>query len=368
MMTSDDLKNLYREHADTHLLSVYLDADQQDPAKRDLWRVRLKNQLSEERTRIEQEAPDQVSTFGDAADLLIKQLNTDPDSFLSGRGWVGFALPDKVLYAENLPTPMPTLVCWEKGIRVAPYLRTLKHNRPVLLALVDSREGRIYRFHRGHFEEVDTLSAREFVGATDVGTRKRPTDRTGIRGRTTTDAADAVADAARERLIGSIRDAVESNWAQDALVIVGGIPKEVSRLARELDFVQEGRLAQAPELDKRMDRSELIAEVERLASTLSQGLHASLVAEALDRAGARTRGCAGEHDTERALREGRVQTLLVSQSLAEGDPDYADRLIGTGFGRSGADAHVVTGEAGEQLDEHDGLAALLHYRIRDASE
>ena len=84
--------------------------------------------------------------------------------FLPHRGWVAFATADRLWYAQGLPAAMPDLVRWEPGIRVAPYVRALKQERPVMVALVDSRKARLFEHVDGEMRELDGLRADTFVG------------------------------------------------------------------------------------------------------------------------------------------------------------------------------------------------------------
>ena len=65
-----------------------------------------------------------------------------------------------------------------------------------------------------------------------------------------------------------------------------------------------------------------------------------LVGQVLDLAHSGGRGCLGAEATEKALRESRVDTLLLSRSYISENPDHADRCVGTAFNQEIGRAHV----------------------------
>lgn len=363
MLTREKLLALYREHSSHTVLSVYMNSDQHDPAARSAWRVLLEQNAQRVRARLVAEGTGGEADFDQALSLLRSRIGVEDDAFLPGRGWVGYATSDSVIYADRLPVPMPDLVRWERGIRVAPYVRALKQNRPVLVVLADSREGRIYEYRGGALEQLEVLSADAEVGdLTDIGSRKRATQRSGIRGKTGTDAAQSIMDAAAHRLNRQIAETLEPR-ADGALLVLGGVPERVSALESMLTRFGD-RLAIRESMHMDMNSAQIVEEVEAAASELTGRLHDALLERVAESAGPGGKGCLGRDATEQALRQERVRVLLVSSTLAQRDPDYADRLIGTAFGTTGAEAHLLAGSSGERLDaQGEGVGALLHYGV-----
>ncbi|MDX1395169.1 MAG: hypothetical protein R3195_12300 [Gemmatimonadota bacterium] len=363
MLSRDDLLDLYRQHAGDLLLSVYIDADQHDPGERDAWRVRLKQGIAAERRKVEERADrSELAAFEAAEKRIRAALGLDDTGFLGGAGWVGFAGPDGLVHEERLPVRVPDLVRWENGLRIAPYLRALRQRRPVLVATVDQRRATIHRYLEGSLELVRTLHADTEVGdLTDIGTAKRATDHSGVRGKTGTDAAHRILEVAAERLVDRLISEIEE-LDDDSLLVIGGTPERVAALERSLPGPWRDRTTARPELHFGLGEAEVIAVTDGAASELTERLHGELLDGVVGQAAAAGNGRVGREGTEAALEARRVRTLLVSLGLTERDPDYADRLIGTAFGTNGADALVLTREPGERLDrEGDGVAAALHY-------
>lgn len=371
MLTRDQIIDLYREQRSENVLSVYIDADQHDPAQRGVWRVRLQQGLEEERRKIENGARDQgtgdLEAFEAAKEHIDTAIGVDGDSFLPGRGWVGFATGDGLIHAESINAPLPDLTRWERGVRIAPYLRALKWSRSALVALIDHRRGRLLQCHEGEAETLADLHADTFVGdLTDIGTAKRATDRSGVRGKTATDAAQAILDNAGDRLAGRLAAQITDLADETDVLFVGGEPSVTAELVRQLPS-RAAELKQEMEgLHFGMSASQIVKEVEEAMARVADARSKKLLDEAVDQARSGGRGCLGSEDTEAALKERRVQTLLLSERLCEQRPDYADVLIGTALGANGGRSYVLTRESGEQLDEAgSGVGAILHYRVQE---
>src|SRR6056297_438380 len=113
----------------------------------------------------------------------------DYSNFMPERGWVGFATTDDVVYADTVPVPMPDLVVCEEGLRVAPYVRALKQERPVVLALADRHHAKVLVYREGDIEEVEEFTAgAEIDDLSDTQTARRSAERSGTRGNATDDA------------------------------------------------------------------------------------------------------------------------------------------------------------------------------------
>ena len=177
MLSRRKLTELYRALRDELVLSVYVDGEATNPAERRAWRKRLDQGVSRVRRELEEAADGEgQAAFGEALARLDQELGKI-DSFVPDRGWVGFATPERTWYASSVPVPMPDLVRWEHGVRVAPYVRALKQQRSVVLALVDSQRARIYHYRDGQLEEADGLEADTFMGdLSEVGSAKRAVD------------------------------------------------------------------------------------------------------------------------------------------------------------------------------------------------
>jgi peptide subunit release factor 1 (eRF1) len=102
-------------------------------------------------------------------------------------------------------------------------------------------------------------------------------------------------------------------------------------------------------------------EVEDAASELTRRLQDGLLREVVDAARSGGRGALGVQAVTEALREGRVDRLLISRGFREREADFADRFAGSAF-EHGGEVEELSGEAAEHLDaEGEGVAARLRY-------
>jgi hypothetical protein len=357
LKTREELAGLYRELHEQPVLSTYIDASERDPAERGNWRRTLERQLGELRKSLADNA--ERAAFDASAQHLHAALENQ--GAISGRGWVGFATADGLVYGEALPVTLPALVRWERGVVVAPYLRALKQTRPVAAALVDRRRARLFRFQHGELQELNGLAA-EGVEEVGAGTSKRAAVSSGIRGATATDLAQRSADVAADRLRRRAEEALLGAAGGDGLLVVGGIIEAATPLAGALETAAPGRVQVRPGLHLDMTPAELKEELRTAASDITGRLQGRVLNTVLDQARAGGRASLGKDETLKALDERRVDTLLLSRRLAGEHPDLADRCVGAAF-EQGADVEELAGTAGERLDaEAGGIAARLRYR------
>lgn len=365
MLDARELAALYRGYRDQNVLSVYLDASQTDPALRSAWHTRFRDGLRAVRRDLEAEGGD-IDAFDAAADRLTEALG-DPEAFLQGRGWVGFATSDETLGTEGVPVPMPNLIRWEPGIRVAPYLRALKHARPIVAVVADSRRARLHRYVDGSFDEVADLHAEsDFGDLSESTTSKRAQTGSGVRGTTGKDKSRSLKDVETQRLVERAAQAIAAEAGEEGVIVLGGTGPVVAQIRKAMEGSLATRSTVRPKLSFDLASADLRAEVEAAASEMSKQQQAELLERVFDLALSGGDACLGLDETERAIREGRVRTLVVSDGLRRSNPDHADHLIGSAF-EAGAAAVEVAGDPVRRLDEEgEGVAALLHYRIQAA--
>ena len=362
MLNHERMLELYRELAEKSVLSVYIDGSQHDPAGRNKWRTKLESGLDEARRKVTGVA--EGEEFDAAARLVQKAL--DPfDGFLPGKAFVAFATPDKLWYGETVGISMPDVVRWDTGIAVAPYVRGLKQDRSVVITLLDSQRARLFLYRDGEVQEIDDLRADTFVGdMSDVGASKRSAVRSGLRGETSTDAAQRTLEVASERMVKDVVKEVVHRAGDHGFVVVGGAPEMSAWVRDALPKHLEGRVLVDPSLQVEMRQVEVRQGAGAAASELTKRWQLEEVSEVFNQARSNGRGATGYEETERALEEMRVDILLLSRTRTRADPEDADRLIGLAFA-GGAHVEEISGLAGEQLDaESQGIAARLRFRVK----
>jgi Bacterial archaeo-eukaryotic release factor family 10 len=358
MLTRDELVDLYRSNRETSVLSLYLNAEEHDPAKRRAWRRNLDHLID----AVTSTVPDAEHEAFEKALAHIKSDLRQYDAFLPDAGWAGFATATGLLHAEQLPFIMPDLATWETGLHVAPYVRALRRMTPVITILVDSRQAKRYAWRNGTMVELPGVSADTFFGdLSDVNMSKRAAVHSGVRGETDTDAARRFEEVGSERLLKYLTDAVISDAGHDGIVVVGGTNEMSAALLQRLRRTLDGRIVEEPSISFWMSVPELKRATQSAAATVWARRQEQLLDQVINTAAAGGRACVGNGPTQRALMERRVDVLLVSKRFGEQDPIYADNLVGTAFEQD-ADVEELSGVAAERLDSAaQGVAARLRF-------
>jgi hypothetical protein len=362
MYTTPDVHALSQTLAGRDVLTIYLSAEEHDPARRSQWRARMAAMFDALRSERGGEGPD----LEDAIDHLEAAL--EPVSgFLPGPGWAGFATSEGVEWSGPLAAPTPDLARWRAGPVLAPCLRALKQGRPVALALVDARRARVFRYLGGALEEVADLRTEGALdGVSDQSGSKRAATRSGIRGETATDAAQRALQVETERMVKEVADRVRSIAGDAGLAVVGGTPEPTAAVSRMLAPGLGERLYEDRSLFLTMSAAQARTAVEEAASTLSARMQRETVHQVIEAAGAGGRGAMGAAAVHRAAGLGQVERLVMTASFSENRRDDAEVLIASTLAHGGA-VEVVGGEAAEMLDREGGLAARLRFVQRAAS-
>lgn len=363
MLTPEKLMEVFQELQDQDVLSVYVDADEHDPAQRETWRLRLEGEVARRRKALEHEGSPDLSSFDTAWALVDDRLRSEGDP-MTKRGWVAFATAERLWHAGGIPARMPHSVRWQRGIHAAPYLRALKQERPVTVVLVDGRQARIFEQVEGRITELAGILADTELGdLTDVGTRKGSARATGVRGETSTDQASRILEVAGRRMRKMVADVIEERTRPNGIVVIGGPSESVKKLLSVLPSGLDGRVAERPGLHLDMTAAEVREEIRAAAGDLSEQSQQALLSEVVDAARAGGRGTLGKDDTLQALDGMRVDTLLLSRTFIQEHPGVADLAVRLAF-TQGSDAEEVSGEAGAFLDrEGQGIASRLRYRV-----
>jgi hypothetical protein len=365
MLSREQLEGLYKKLRDTDVLSVYVDGEASNPADRRAWRTVLDRNLADERRRLERDVPDAVDGFEAARELIEAELAQHKE-FMPGPAWVAFATADELHHAAGVPVPMPDLVRWEAGIRAAPYVRALKQDRVVVVALADQRKARLFTYKSGRISEREDLIADlDFGDLTDATSSTRSDTQagySGYRGETGTDAAQRLIDQSAARMQAQLLDTIRELAGQDGFVVFGGVPQVVAALARRANQL-EGRYAERRSMHLGMTEAEVKIALEEAASDLTRSTQDALLGQVIDAARSGGKGCLGIQATKEALREGRVDALLVSRGLREREADLVDHFVGTAFDQ-GALVEELSASGALRLDEEgEGIGARLRYTI-----
>lgn len=361
MLTYAELLDLDRSLREKKVLSVYVDGQAPNPAERGVWRRRLESAITDLRRSIESAPHAEREAFDQCVRFLWQRLETIPGA-LGALGWTAFITEDGVRYAEAIPAPTPALAVWATGARAAPYVRALKQQRPVIVAMIDHRRARLYRYRSGALEELDTLRAHAHVGPVDrMGGNPPAHFHPGTRGATGSDEADRVLRIGYERLLAELADRLVAMAGDDGWIIIGGTPQPAKAAARALPEQIAPRAQVMRSLDIWSTKADIKRAAARGASMLRGARDREQVAELIDRAAAGGLGTVGVDPTLQALRAGAVDALFLSQRFLDQQPGEAEAAIKEAFDH-GTEVEEVTGTAAARLDaEAGGMAARLRF-------
>jgi hypothetical protein len=361
MLTRDELIHFLRRHRNERLLSVYLNAEEGDPAKRRVWR-RVFDQIVAEARANQVDGPGEADAFDRAVKHLERELEQFV-SFLPEHGWVGFASARGLVHAETLPVVMPNRARWAGGPSVAPYVRALRLATPVLMVLVDRQRARLYRSRLGVFDELTAIETdRDYGDLSDnVNMSKRATTHTGVRGEADADVAKRLEDVGAERLLKKLVETVRQEVGTDGTAVVGGPPEMTAATMQRLAKFMEERVIEDPTVDGRTSPSELARTAAVRGAAIVESLQLRRVDQIVDLARSGGRGSLGRPATTKGLEERRVEALLVTRAAIESDPEQAERWVRAAFDQD-AQVEEIVGPGAERLNrEADGVAARLRY-------
>ena len=285
MLTHAELAKLHRSLHDRHVLSVYLDGSTADPAAQRAWRVQLDHSLDDLRRWLEGSPRADRDEF----ERCVRHLDALISEFSAGvgsPGWGAFITADRVHDAQPLPAPTPTLAVWSTGPCIAPYLRSLKEWRPVIVVVADAKQAAIYRYRTGQLEHVGVLHAHhpidhpEHMGA--------PADRgfhPGTHGRTGHDAAERALLQGRDRLFAEVAERAQDLAGIDGWILIGGTKRVTAHLADTLKPVAPNRILELDALDIHSSEAEIADAARSGASQLRDADDEHQIAEIADASG-----------------------------------------------------------------------------------
>lgn len=362
MMNYAELATLERSLRDRRVLSVYVDGTAEDFAEQRKWRIQLRQSLKDLRTWLADSPHSEREEFERCVALLDKQLTSLPNG-VGSRGWAAFITSDGVHAAEHLPVPMPTMAAWSSGACIAPYARSLKQTRLVVVAIGDSVTVTLYRYDRGSLSRVGTIDA-------DIATRPplhmgdspRVGFHAGVRGSTGRDENQRVMLEATKRMVEEASEEAVRHAGRDGWILTGGIPAVSAQLAQSISHAAAGRSLDLESLDVHASEAEIAAASERGASTLRDVSDLRRIGEMIADAGGSGPAALGPSATRLALERSQVRELFFTPLFVEAHGANAEGAVRMALSQGAMVEEVSRAVAGE-LDAHGGMAARLRYRL-----
>lgn len=364
MLTHEELAALHRSLRDRRVLSVYIDGSMSDPAAQRAWRIQLDHSLDDLRRWLEGSPRAERDEFEHCVRLLDTLVSELADG-VGAPGWGAFITNDRVHHAHPLPAPTPTLAVWSTGPCIAPYVRSLKEWRPVIVLVADARNAAIYKYRTGQLDRVDVLHAHHAIDHPEhMGAPSAPGFHPGTHGRTGHDAAQRAQLEGRDRMIANAAERARDLAGPDGWILIGGTKRVTAQLADALKPVSPNRLLELDALDVHSAEAEIAEAARAGASRLRDADDEHRIAEVADASGAHALGSIGPTETKRALEQRSVRQLFVSERYLDDHTAEAEEAFRSALDQD-ATIEEVSGHAGDVLNRHGGLAASLRFRASE---
>jgi hypothetical protein len=338
MLTLHELQDAELARRATKVLSVYLDGSSPDALHRTAWRRDLDRMVEEVRHALRRATDDERDAFERCVDQLRDSLEGRPEE-LGTPGWVGFFTADGNPLVEELPVPMPKLVAWNDGMRIAPYLQALKQHRPVYVAIADLHRVRLYAYAERRLTRLMTLHGPMHLAGGEHG----PIDPHTV--------TELMLQQAARRL------AVLAHG--DEWILVGGIPDAAIELLSLLPPRLRAHARRPAGLSGHPTTDEVCDTTAHVVTEAIRRRDIELLEAIVERQGPLGRGLLGLDRVREAMRAHAVLRIYLTGTFSRTHPAEVETLV-----REALATHVgiefMCGVAASRLDELGaGVGALL---------
>jgi hypothetical protein len=360
MLTSTRLHDLARELESTLALTVYGSSRYEDPAARREWRLALDLELQRIARAVEGAPHREREDFARAVGHLEDRLAGDriPSA---ARGWLAVATAKGIELVEPFAVDMPVEARWGLGIRVAPSVRVFGQRGAAIVAVVDGRSGRLYRYEDDIVQELESFTALAVSRpAYHMSAPPRRGFHRGTRGTTGRDAAERDRRAARARMIQQIVGRLTTVASASERLLLGGM-SQVAIAIRDALPADLAPRASVIELDVHASEADLRRAAGRALADALQADEAAFVDSLVATWTDAGRAAVGIPASLQRLDERSVARLVVTERLLREHPEDAERAVRLAL-EQGADLGYATETAAARLDTlGDGIGVALRF-------
>jgi hypothetical protein len=343
------------------VVSVYLRIDPDDRGGG--WKTALANNISSVQQRAAELDHDAAVALRSTCDRVLERFTNYERSLPRAEiGFIEVAAKNGQgsWWSSHVPPATPPTASFDPGPVVAPLVCLLGRGVGRGAVLLSGERVKLMEWAPGHLEEVESWELRTF--SRDWRERKAQRVADPARGQAISssgrDQFDERLEENRRRFLGecgrlAVRRAAEMGWR--TLLLFGSA--EHGREFRQ-DVSPNGlRIEHGAETDLIGEPSGMVeAPIAEAAERIEAAREGDLVTRALEAARGGKRGSVGVQDTEAALAEARVETLVLDCAASRDREAMVRSAL-----ESGARVAAVSGEAAERLADVEGVAALLRY-------
>jgi hypothetical protein len=274
---------------------------------------------------------------------------------------VAFITNDSVALAEDLPVAMPNVTRWTIGPWVSPYLRAQKELRAVILAVVDARSARVFRYAEGALTPLNRLHAQARIDEpSHMGAAPRPSFHPGTRGATASEVVERSRQEGTHHMLRELVDHLVQLASTDSWILIGGMPNTAELAIAMLPQSVHARTSRVARLNQLTSTAELRRVASAGARKLRRALDDRIVDAVIGQAASHGRGAIGETETRLALSSDAVHMLLLSTRFVAEHPDVTEEMT-RGALAIGASVEIVARDAGDRLDAAGGVGGALRF-------
>ncbi len=307
MLSDRDVQDLLNYEAKHPVLSVYLNTDPAE-GNADAYKLRLRSMLKD------------VSLTEDVAAIL---RYFDHDFDWSGRGVAVFSCaPENFLKACSLAVPVRSRVRVSNRPHVKPLADLLDSYGGYGVALVDKQGARLFYFHLGKLQEQDGVVGENVRHTKRGGGSQAVGRRGGVAGQT--DYAEEVAERnMRDAVEFATRFFTENNVRR---VLIGGTDDNIALFRSQLPKSWQSLVVGTFPISMTASQNEVLEKALEIGKQAEYRREERLASTVVTSAAKGRGGVIGLENTLNAIREGRIQTLLVREGFRE--PGYRCKSCG----------------------------------------
>ncbi|MEW5915170.1 MAG: hypothetical protein AB1762_02140 [Gemmatimonadota bacterium] len=362
MLTYSDLVDLGRALQGRTVLSVYVNWQEPDLAKRRRWRVELRHSLNDIETWLSGAPHADREAFASCRRALLERFDEMRGRFRDP-GWAAFYTADGEQYAGPVAAAVPTMAVWSVGPCLTPYIRALKEAHPVMVVVADARKARVFRYAARKLEHLDTVRARTVVEHPDhMSAPPRPGFHSGTHGTSGADQAQRELRDGTAHMLNEVVSELARNGKKAQWFVLGGIPSVAADLLSRLPAELATHAARAEHLDVHATKAQIIEAARQTASALRDARDLRLVNDAVACSESNGFGVTGSVDTKRVLNQARAREVYFTEAFLANNAAAAEEIVRLALG-SRAFVEHVSGAAAARLDEVGGVAARLRYTV-----
>lgn len=380
--TLESFRQFVKAHRDHPVLSVYVGGGLADVAEQRSWLVPLRQGLRRARAAAEGNAEANAEAFPGATaeayaacERAVLAALPGPHALHEAGGWCVLAAatgraasangapPSVAQFVMALPAPVATLVRWQAGAVVLPFLAAAPEV-PVLVLQLERDHARLVRLAGDAVTELARDDVALALGAAaHMGDAPRQGFHTGTRGEALTDLAQRRLLEARQQLLTDMLARATAALPAEGVLLLGGA-EEVGRHARSLlPEPVAARTAWSPGLRAPLPDATLGRAARAAAAAVRDTLHQRWLDRLREEVRPHGRGAAGPAAVRQALALGAVERLLLGGALLRRDPAGAEAMARDATLQGGT-VVVADRDAGDRLEHtSEGVAALLRFPV-----